>query len=140
MRRDIHCANAASIQKTTDGGGNVTASKLLLSVNPGQCLGVTSGTDGVEWCTSSVGGSTTRYALYRTVVTSCDAADAVFQVDYLTSPDIWSNACSTDLLAGITVKMPVNRDPVNRPKRKYTASDTISLRNASVSSSASVCT
>jgi prepilin-type N-terminal cleavage/methylation domain-containing protein len=139
MRRDIHCANAASIVKTTDAGGNVTASKLLLSVNPGQCLGVTSGTDGVEWCTASVGGSTTRYALYRTVVTSCDAADAVFQVDYLTSPDIWAKACSADLLAGITVTMPVNRDPVARPGRTYTASDTISLRNASVSSSTSVC-
>ena len=133
MRRDIHCANAASI---VPGAGS---SKLLLSVNPGQCLGVTSGTDGVEWCTASVGGSTTRYALYRTVVTSCDAADAVFQVDYLTSPNVWSKACSADLLAGITVTMPVNRDPVNRPGRTYTASDTISLRNASVSSSTSVC-
>lgn len=129
LRRDIHCASSAIVVP------GVNSSKLLLSVNPGQCLGVSSGSDGVQWCTASVNGSTTRYALYRTVVTACDSADAVFQVDYLTSPDIWTKACSTDHLAGVTVSMPVNRDPVKRPGRTYTAADTISLRNASLSSS-----
>lgn len=129
MRRDIHCASAAIVQTAGDG-----TQKLLLAVNPGQCLGVTSSTDGVEWCTVSVGGSTTRYALYRTPDATCPAG-ADFQVDYLTSPGIWTKACSVDNLAGVSVKMPVNRDPLTRPGRNYTLSDTISLRNATTASS-----
>jgi type II secretory pathway pseudopilin PulG len=130
MRRDIHCASAANVQTAADG-----TQVLLLTVNPGQCLGVTSSTDGVEWCTVSVGGSTTRYALYRTHNATCAALNSDFQVDYLTSPSIWTKACSVDSLAGVAVRMPVNRDPIKRPGRNYTLSDTISLRNATTASS-----
>src|SRR4051812_23495772 len=54
MRRDIHCASGAIVQPSVDGSGTPTGGyTLLLTVNPGQCVGVTtSGSDGVEWCSA----------------------------------------------------------------------------------------
>lgn len=137
MRRDIHCASGADVRQTLDSGGNPTGGyTLLLTVAPGQCFGVTEGSDGVTWCTVEVGSAGNRWGVYRSTQTSCDSADANFQVDYITKPDIWSRSCSAARLLGVTVDMPVNRDPVTRAGRTYTLRDTIALRNDSVSSSA----
>ena len=139
MRTDIHCASGALAQPTLDSLGNPTGTgyTLQLSVTQNQCSGVTTGSNGVQWCSVSVGGSTTRYAVYRTVSGNCDEADAVFQVDYITSygaitgGDFWSlPACSAGRLQAVTVNMPVNRTPVTRPDATYDLTDTIAMRNA----------
>ena len=87
MRKDIHCASGAEAQPTLDSLGNPTGTgyTLQLSVSQGQCQGVTNLSNGVQWCSVSVGGSTNRYAVYRTISGNCGAADARFQVDYITS-------------------------------------------------------
>jgi prepilin-type N-terminal cleavage/methylation domain-containing protein len=137
MRRDIHCASGGAVQATLDSvtGLPTGGYTLLLTVAPGQCLGVTDTSDGVEWCTVSVGGATNRWEVYRSTNTVCDASDANFEVDHITQPQIWGTACSSAHLLGISIDMPVNRDPVTRPARTYTLRDTIALRNDSVSSS-----
>jgi prepilin-type N-terminal cleavage/methylation domain-containing protein len=144
MRKDIHCASSAHVQQTLDSNGNPvvpTGYTLNLTVNPNQCVGVTtSGSDGVQWCTVSIGGSTTHYALYRTVTTACDAADAVFQVDHVTQPNVWTKVCSSALLEGIAIDLPVNRDILTRPGRTYELTDTIALRNDTANSGNTECT
>lgn len=139
MRRDIHCASGAAVRQTIDPltmawTGGYT---LLLTVAPGQCFGVTDASDGVTWCTVDIGADPNRWGLYRSTNTACDASDANFEVDYLTDPKVWGDApvCSTAHLAGVSVVMNVNRDPVTRPTRLYHLTDTIALRNDSVSSS-----
>jgi prepilin-type N-terminal cleavage/methylation domain-containing protein len=134
LRRDIHCASAAQVATGVPAGGYT----LNLTVNPGQCLAVTAGggagvlgSSGVQWCTVPINGSTTRYALYRTVVTTCDAADAVFQVDYVTQPNIWVVVCGANQsnLETVTIDLSVNRDILTRPDRTYGLTDRIALRN-----------
>jgi type II secretory pathway pseudopilin PulG len=137
MRRDIHCASAA-IAKQTNPLDATAGWTLNLTVNPGQCLAVTAGSgaggggsDGVQWCTVPVGGATNHYVLYRTVVSSCDAGDAVFQVDHLIRGDVWAPKviCSSAHLEAVPVDMAVNRDIDTRPDRTYELTDTIALRN-----------
>jgi prepilin-type N-terminal cleavage/methylation domain-containing protein len=137
MRRDIHCASAA-IAKPTDSASPSAGWTLNLTVNPGQCLAVTAGglagvggSDGVQWCTVQVGGATNRYILYRTVVKTCDAADAVFQVDHVTKAEVWAPGvvCSPAHLEAVPVDLAVNRDIDKRPDRTYELKDTIALRN-----------
>ena len=139
MRKDIHCASGAEAQPTLDALGNPTGTgyTLQLSVTQGQCLGVTTQSNGVQWCSVSVGGSTTRYAVYRTTSSDCTAANALFEVDYVTNygaitgGNIWSLApCSSGRLQGVTVNMPVNEKPVTQPTRTYDLTDTIAMRNA----------
>jgi prepilin-type N-terminal cleavage/methylation domain-containing protein len=139
MRKDIHCASGAEAQQTLDSLGNPTGTgyTLQLSVSQGQCQGVTNLSNGVQWCSVSVGGSTTRYAVYRTISGNCGASDARFQVDYITNlgaisgGNIWSlPPCSTGRLQAVTVDMPVNADPVKRADRTYELKDTIAMRNA----------
>ena len=104
---------------------------------PGSVSGSHQPGNGVQWCSVSVGGSTNRYAVYRTISGNCGAADALFEVDYITSygavtgGNIWSLApCSSGRLQAITVDMPVNADPVRRPGRTYELKDSIAMRNA----------
>jgi prepilin-type N-terminal cleavage/methylation domain-containing protein len=139
MRTDIHCASGAEAQPTLDSLGNPTGTgyTLQLSVSQSQCPGVTSLSNGVQWCSVSVGGSTTRYAVYRTNSGDCTAADALFEVDYITSygsitgGNFWSlPSCSTGRLQAVTVNLPVNRTPVTRPDATYDLTDTIAMRNA----------
>lgn len=139
MRKDIHCASGAEAQPTLDSLGNPTGTgyTLQLSVSQGQCQGVTNLSNGVQWCSVSVGGSTNRYAVYRTISGNCGATDARFQVDYITNlggitgGNIWSlPACTSGRLQAVTVNMPVNADPVKRPDRTYELQDTIAMRNA----------
>jgi prepilin-type N-terminal cleavage/methylation domain-containing protein len=133
LRRDIHCASAAAVSPNAQGGDT-----LNLTVNPGQCLAVTtgagvaqSGSDGVQWCTEAVAGSPNRYKMYRTIVSTCDAADAVFQVDYVTKGDVWNVVCgdNNSFLETVTIDLPVNRDIATRPDRTYELTDQIALRN-----------
>ena len=139
MRTDIHCASGAEAQPTLDSLGNPTGTgyTLQLSETQNQCAGVTDQSNGVQWCSVSVGGSTTRYAIYRTISGNCGATDALFQVDYITSygsvtgGNFWSlPACSTGRLQAVTVNMPVNRSPVTQPSATYDLTDTIAMRNA----------
>jgi prepilin-type N-terminal cleavage/methylation domain-containing protein len=135
LRRDIHCASAALVTPGVPAGGYT----LNLTVNPGQCLAVTAGagagvgvgSSGVQWCTVPINGSTTRYAMYRTVVTTCDAADAVFQVDYIINPDVWDVICGANQsnLETVSIDLDVNRDIATRPGRTYGLTDRIALRN-----------
>jgi prepilin-type N-terminal cleavage/methylation domain-containing protein len=129
MRKDIHCASGATVQQTS--GGYV----LNLTETANICAGVTTSSSGVQWCSVSVGGSTTRYAIYRTITGSCDASDAVFQVDYITNAQVWSlPACTTGQLPTVAINMPVNRDIATIPGQTYELSDTIALRNANACS------
>jgi prepilin-type N-terminal cleavage/methylation domain-containing protein len=141
LRRDIHCSSAASVTPRT--AGVPTAGYTLnLTVNPNQCLAVTAGggagvivggiaSDGVQWCTVPISGTTNRYGLYRTVVNACDAADAVFQVDYVTQPNVWDVVCGTNdsRLETVSVDLAVNRAFNTRPGRTYDLKDQIALRN-----------
>ena len=143
LRKDIHCASAASVTANSSGGYT-----LNLTVNPGYCVAVTTGgqagvdlSDGVQWCTVAIGNSGTRYGLYRTVVHACDAADAVFQVDYVTQPNVWAQACgpNSSHLQAVEIDLPVNRDIATRPERTYRLTDRISLRNDTAFTGAHFC-
>jgi prepilin-type N-terminal cleavage/methylation domain-containing protein len=132
LRRDIHCASAARVQQTTYPDGT-TGFILNLAVDPDICIAVTtSASNTVQWCTVAKDSTGTRYGVYRTISGLCDAADAVFQVDYITKPDIWTMVCPPTLLQAVYTDMPVNRNPTTRASRTYDLQDTISLRNDSV--------
>ena len=139
MRKDIHCASGAEAQPTLDSLGNPTGTgyTLQLAVTQSQCLGVTTASNGVQWCSVSVGGSTTRYEVFRTTTGTCNATDATFQVDYVTNfgaitgGNLWSlPACSTGRLQAVSVSLPVNQNPVTQPSETYDLADTIAMRNA----------
>jgi prepilin-type N-terminal cleavage/methylation domain-containing protein len=143
LRKDIHCASAAQVGANSSGGYT-----LNLTVNPGYCVAVTAGaqagvnlSDGVQWCTVPIGASGTRYGLYRTIVHACDAADAVFQVDYVTQGNVWTPACGPHAshLQSVEIDLPVNRDVATRPGRTYELTDRISLRNDTATTGASIC-
>lgn len=148
LRRDIHCSSAALVNERTS-GDPTQGYTLNLTVNPNQCLAVTAGnitglpggSDGVQWCTVPIGGSTVRYALYRTIVTTCDAADAIFQVDYVTQPDVWDVVCGDNdsHLENVSIALSVNRDILTRPGRTYGLTDQIALRNDTAKSGAQPC-
>lgn len=139
LRKDIHCASAASVTPPDATGGQT----LNLTVNPGYCVAVTAGSgsgnqlsDGVQWCTVRIGTSGTRYSLYRTIVHACDAADAVFQVDYVTHGNVWTSVCGPNQshLQAVAIDLPINRDITTRPGRTYELTDSISLRNDTATS------
>jgi len=136
LRRDIHCASAAQAQQTRDSTGSVISPlgyTLNLAVDPSICLAVTtSSSNTVQWCTVQKDSAGKRFGVYRTISGNCNASDAVFQVDYVTKPDIWAMVCPTSQLQAVSVDMPVNRNPVTRASRTYELQDTISLRNDSV--------
>lgn len=137
LRRDIHCSSAATLGANAQGGYT-----LNLTVDPTACLAVTASTaDGVQWCTVPIGAN--NYGLYRTVVTACDAADAVFQVDHVTRADIWTPwpACGDNgsHLQLVAIDLPVNRDYATRPGRTYELTDRIALRNDTALTGAAIC-
>lgn len=132
LRRDIHCASAARVQQVTYANGTI-GYVLNLAVDPDICLAVTtSASNTVQWCTVQNDAAGLRFGVYRTISGNCSAADAVFQVDYVTKAQIWQMSCPASALQAVSVDMPVNRDPVTRPGRTYELQDTIALRNDSV--------
>ncbi len=87
MRTDIHCASSTKAEPTLDWLGNPTGTgyTLRLAGTQGQCSGITNLSNGVQWCSASVGGSSVRYAIYRTTSGNSGPSDALFQVDYITN-------------------------------------------------------
>jgi prepilin-type N-terminal cleavage/methylation domain-containing protein len=138
MRKDIHCATNATAQQVLDAGGNPTDAWLLdLPIAQGCLVDLPAGDSGIQWCTASINGSTTRYGLYRTfdtpAGTSCDAANADFQVDYVIRSKVWTgvNCAAAGQIKTVGLDLPVNRDYPKRPSRTYELRDNIALRNGS---------
>jgi prepilin-type N-terminal cleavage/methylation domain-containing protein len=135
MRKDIHCATSANIQQVITGGVPTQAWIIDLPIPVGCLVDLPSTDSSVQWCTAPINGSATRYGLYRTFETqpgtSCDAANAEFQVDYVTRPQIWTlPACAAGQVKTVAVDLPVNRDIVKNAQRTYNLQDSIALRNA----------
>jgi prepilin-type N-terminal cleavage/methylation domain-containing protein len=115
IRREIHCASTAT----------TTSTSVTLTMPTG-CKTASNTT--VTWCTSQVGSSTTRYALYRYQGSgTCTAG--VQWADYLTSASAFTfTQQSSSTLAMVHVYLPVNLTPGK--KRTYTLQDDIYLRNS----------
>jgi len=132
MRKDIHCASGASTQEVVDpvtgvGTGNYV---LNLTETANSCLGVTSASSGVQWCTNSVGGSSLRYQLFRTISGTCNGSTSLFELDFIAKANLWAlPTCTSGRLQTIAVDIPVNDDPIKHPSRTYELQDAIALRN-----------
>lgn len=122
MRREIHCSKSAATAPSTG-----LAPLVTLTVAR-QCPTAVGGVDtAVSWCSVSI--STSRWALYRKVGSTCDAtgtrwADRLVQADlfqYLPS--------STNGLARLRVSLPVDVKPGDATPA-YTLCDQIVLRNS----------
>lgn len=134
MRLDIHCASAVQGPQLADPLNPTGGYIMTLTETPSPsgatvgCPGVSTSSSGVQWCTNYV--SANRYQLFRSE-SACDATSSNFQVDYVTTANIWtSSACTVGQYPTVGVDMPVNRDPVKRPNRTYELKDAIALRNA----------
>jgi prepilin-type N-terminal cleavage/methylation domain-containing protein len=123
LRREIHCAKAASTSP-----GNGAASSVTLEL-PGQCPTAVGGaTTNVTWCTVSV--ATSRYALYRKVGTSCDATGLKW-ADRLTLQNAFDyKTQSTAALAKLRVQLTVDVKPSDTTPG-YSLCDQMVLRNSS---------
>lgn len=124
IRRDIHCANDVI---SNSGGGTYPSSNVTLKI-PSGCSG-----GDVSWCTASVGGSTTRYALYRQAGTSCSASGTKI-ADYLTnaSGNVFTTFLHTSgcgCLASLAVDFRVSVKS-SATVDNYDLGDTIYLRNS----------
>jgi prepilin-type N-terminal cleavage/methylation domain-containing protein len=122
MRREIHCAKAA-----TTIGGTGPAAGVTLTL-PGQCPTAVSGaTTSVSWCTVSVA---SRYALYRKVATTCDNTGTKW-ADNLTLQNAFDfKTQSTAALAKLRVQFTVDAKPSDATVA-YSLCDQIVLRNSS---------
>lgn len=117
LRREVHCANAIS--------PSGPASTVTLTL-PSQCK---NGTGAIKWCAVAVGGSGTRYALYRSTADPCgDASDRKY-ADYLTSSSVFDYTVqSNQSLGKMKVTLPVD---VNTAKPgSYKLQDSLVLRNS----------
>jgi len=115
MRPDLHCASSA-----TGTGSTVTLTM------PTGCRTASNTT--VTWCTSQVGTSSTRYALYR-YQGSGTCTGGVQWADYITQASVFtSTQQSSSSLAMVHVYLPINLAPGK--KRNYTLQDDIYLRNS----------
>ena len=124
LRRETHCASGITPVATTTNAVTLTL--------PSQCV---TGSGSFTWCTRSVGGSTTRYALFRVVGTTCGVSGGIKYADYLLTP---AGSCAGCLfhytektptsLGRLHVELPVNLRP-NRPRQTSELRDDIVLRN-----------
>ena len=115
IRRELHCASTATS----------TGSSITLTMPTG-CKTASNTT--VTWCTSQVGSSTTRYALYR-YQGSGSCTGGVQWADYLIQPSVFTfTQQSSSSLAKVSVYLPINLAPGK--KRNYTLQDDIYLRNS----------
>jgi prepilin-type N-terminal cleavage/methylation domain-containing protein len=116
IRRELHCASTA-----TSTGSSVTLTM------PTGCKTASNTT--VTWCTSQVGSSTSRYALYR-YQGSGTCTGGVQWADYLIQASVFTfTQQSSSSLAKVHVELPINLAPGK--KRNYTLQDDIYLRNSS---------
>jgi prepilin-type N-terminal cleavage/methylation domain-containing protein len=115
IRRDIHCASDVTPYAT-----NAITLKL-----PAGCGG------DVSWCTVSVGGSTTRYALYRQLGANCSAAQGIKIADYLTNANAFptfAHVSGCSCLASLRVDFVISNK--GSTLDAYELTDTIFLRNS----------
>jgi prepilin-type N-terminal cleavage/methylation domain-containing protein len=111
LRRDVHCASAASISGAT----------MTLT-------GCTSGTR--YWCTVTSTLAPTEFALYRSTTSPCDATGKQY-ADYLTSSTPFTYVDhTTTTLAKVHVDLPVNVSPGTTIDR-FELTDDLVLRNSS---------
>lgn len=116
IRAEVHCASAV----------NTTGSSVTLTMPTG-CKTASNTT--VTWCTSQVGSSTTRYALYR-YQGSGTCTGGVNWADYVTQASAFTfTQQSSTTLAKLHVYLPINLTPGK--KRTYALQDDIYLRNSS---------
>jgi type II secretory pathway pseudopilin PulG len=123
LRREIHCAKAAS---TSPGNGAAAAVTLDL---PGQCPTAVGGVlTSVTWCTVSV--ATNRYRLFRKVATTCDST-GVRWADYLTVQNVFDyKTQSTSALSKLKVLLTVDAKASDTTPG-YSLCDQMVLRNSS---------
>jgi Tfp pilus assembly protein PilW len=115
IRTEVHCATTATS----------TGATLTLTM-PSGCRTASNTT--VTWCTSQVGSSTTRYALYR-YQGSGTCTGGVKWVDYLTQAAAFTfTQQSSASLAKVHAYLPINLAPTK--KRTYALQDDIYLRNS----------
>jgi prepilin-type N-terminal cleavage/methylation domain-containing protein len=113
IRRDGHCASLVTLTGQT---------QATLTV-PSAC-----GSQ-LSWCTVQVGGSTTRYSLYRQSGATCGTS-GVKWADYLTSGNVFAyTAQSSQSLAKLSVDLPINLRP-SRTFETYELKGDIALRNS----------
>jgi Tfp pilus assembly protein PilW len=115
IRSDVHCASAAT-----------AAGSTLTLTMPSGCRTASNTT--VTWCTSQVGSSTTRYALYR-YTGSGTCTGGVQWADYLIQAAAFTfTQQSSSSLAKLHAYLPINLTPGK--KRTYALADDIYLRNS----------
>src|SRR4051794_3704723 len=121
IRGDIHCAASASL--TTVAGSPTTYKATLTAPSGASCATV-------SWCTVSVGGSSTRFALYRQVGTTCGSAGGLQGTGYLTPAKAVPTypAPSTSALPAPALDFGGRRE--GKAGGDYKLSDTIFLRNS----------
>jgi prepilin-type N-terminal cleavage/methylation domain-containing protein len=118
MRRDIHCASTVA---------NYTNHSVTLTISG--CSG-----GNVSWCTEMVGGSSTRYALYRQSGTSCGSSGTMI-ADYLVNNAVFptdpgttqSTGCGCLKYLAVDFKVSVKR---SQSVATYELTDSIYLRNS----------
>jgi type II secretory pathway pseudopilin PulG len=111
IRRDLHCSS--------DTNPYAQNAITLKSTSCGD----------VSWCTASVAGPITRYALYRQTGTTCSAATGTRVADYLTTGNVFTSFThTTGKLAALTVDFPVSLKGTRIGR--YELKDTIYLRNS----------
>jgi prepilin-type N-terminal cleavage/methylation domain-containing protein len=123
LRREIHCAKAASTSP-----GSAAASAVTLDL-PGQCPTAVGGAlTSVTWCTVSV--SANRYRLFRKVATTCDST-GVRWADYLTVQNVFDyKTQSTTALSKLKVLLTVDAKASDATPG-YSLCDQMVLRNSS---------
>jgi prepilin-type N-terminal cleavage/methylation domain-containing protein len=115
LRTEIHCASTATS----------TGSSMTLTMPTG-CKTASNTT--VTWCTSQVGASATRYALYR-YQASGTCTGGVKWADYVTQASVFTfTQQSSSSLAKVHLYLPINLTPGK--KRTYALQDDIYLRNS----------
>jgi prepilin-type N-terminal cleavage/methylation domain-containing protein len=120
IRRDIHCARSAAVSTVA---GSPTTYKVTLTIPTG-CGG------DISWCTVHIGGSSTRFGLYRQAGSAC-GSNGLKVADFLTSANAFPTytAQSMSSLASLLVDIKVSlRGSSNLDA--YELTDTIYLRNS----------
>lgn len=122
LRREIHCAQAASTAP-----GTAAASSVTLDL-PSQCpTSVGGAPTNVTWCTV---GSGTSYALHRAVGVTCGATGVKWAESITTANPFDFQTQSVNQLARLRVELPVDTK-VGDATPAYSLCDVIVLRNSS---------
>ncbi len=119
MRRDVHCASAATVTATATGS---RVALTLPSVAVGGC-----GTAPVNWCTVQLAPG--RFGLFRREGSTCGASDVKF-ADHLTIGNAFvATPRSTSSLATLAVDFRVDAN-LTDSRAVYRLQDTLALRRS----------